>query len=626
MMNKSETGHGTGGFISEPDKRDYRFEKHSFVGGGAFKWETGYDIEEVLGFKLRPNDQGDSFSCFPGKTPVLMEDFSYKNISSITKGDVVLSHLGIPRKVNKVYQRKWQGTMTRLKMYGDFREIESTNEHPYLVKKRGEKYSYPIFEYTEEPKWINAKDIEKGDFVGMPFNNIVRDTTINSFEKDPDFLWLLGLYLAEGSTSKYITVLSVHKDETHFLNKAKNIMNKYGANVTHHFKKNSKSLSINIHGEKWANVFRELGGSYCDKKKINTRLLFLEPYLQMQIYNGWNDGDGRKGNKSHSVVTTSYELVLQMRTILLRNGIFSSLQKRNDGEHKKQAYTLEHSETSRYSFIKDNICWVQIKSTVKNQYFQGENVYNLEVDVDNTYQVNGVIVHNCGGQAWSKYGSVLEYLKTRTYEERSAKFIYSQIFYPAGGSTGRDNCKIATKKGFCLESIVPSYENGKPPSEAFMRRINDLTAEAFSNALGFKTTSFYSLKKNIEDVAAAISTGYGCVIGINGKNNGTWHSQFPKPDKNHEWGHWVYAGKAKMIDGKRYIGILNSWGYIGDNGWQWISEDFFTQGLIIEGWVIIHDERLVELNILTSLKELLETLLSLSKKAINGVSNLLKGR
>src|SRR5690242_17801906 len=68
---------------------------------------------------------------------------------------------------------------------------------------------------------------------------------------------------------------------------------------------------------------------------------------------------------------------------------------------------------------------------------------------------------SCGGQAWATYGSVLEAFATGSFEERSAKFIYSQTFVnqPGGGSSGRDNNALVKKDGFGLEELTVSYEN-----------------------------------------------------------------------------------------------------------------------------------------------------------------------
>lgn len=184
---------------------------------------------------------------------------------------------------------------------------------------------------------------------------------------------------------------------------------------------------------------------------------------------------------------------------------------------------------------------------------------------------------SCGGQAFSYYGAIKEALMTGTYEERSAKFLYAQCYVPSGGSRGRDLCDIAINQGFGRETFTPSYENGNPPNEEFMIRSQDITDLARQEAKSTLALSYASVDSaNIDAVAQAIRDNHGCVIGITGENGKGWLTTYPLPATKTDWRHWVYAGKAKMINGKKHIGIINSWGDIGERGWQWVSEDYFN--------------------------------------------------
>ena len=191
---------------------------------------------------------------------------------------------------------------------------------------------------------------------------------------------------------------------------------------------------------------------------------------------------------------------------------------------------------------------------------------------------------SCGGQAMAYYGEVLEGVATKTTEERSAKFIYAQTFVPPMGSRLRDNCEIAVKQGWATESVLSSYENGNPPSEAFMERKEDITDAVRANATQSRALSYALVdNKDIDAVAQAIANNYGAIILIRGENNGTWLSTYPDVTTGiGQWGHFLYCCGAKKINGKKYIKVKNSWGNIGDNGYQYISEDFFRLGYIYE--------------------------------------------
>lgn len=185
---------------------------------------------------------------------------------------------------------------------------------------------------------------------------------------------------------------------------------------------------------------------------------------------------------------------------------------------------------------------------------------------------------SCGGQAWATQDAVLEAITTGSFEERSAKYIYEQTFVYPGGSNGRDNCNILVKQGCAREAVLSSYDHGMPPSEAFMEKAT-ITAKARLDAKSSRLLSYANVNTDIDTVAQAIRENSGVVLGIVGVNNGTWESDMPNPPADsapaERWYHWVYAGKSKIINGKKCIGILNSWGNVGDNGWQWLSEDYF---------------------------------------------------
>lgn len=188
---------------------------------------------------------------------------------------------------------------------------------------------------------------------------------------------------------------------------------------------------------------------------------------------------------------------------------------------------------------------------------------------------------SCGGQAGRYYVEMLNTLAMGKFERLSAKDIYCWIYYQGGGTTSRDIGKRIGDHGVAREAHVPSYQNGQAPSEAFMQ--DRSTSLSVSDAMRLGLISAYAKSKlDIESIAIAIRDNHGCIITLGGQNNGTWLSQFPKPPVVEQWRHFLYAGKAKMINGKKYIGIKNSWGDdVGVNGWQWIGEEYPIQDSLV---------------------------------------------
>lgn len=193
--------------------------------------------------------------------------------------------------------------------------------------------------------------------------------------------------------------------------------------------------------------------------------------------------------------------------------------------------------------------------------------------------------YSCGGQAWATLAGVLEAKATGSFEERSAKFVYAQTYQWGGGSTARDNANIFIKQGVARESVLSSYDHGAPPAEAYMTRSGDIGEVARNDAKLSLSSSYAAVTTTIDEVARALRDNHGVILGIDGENNGTWSSAFPKPPTHTEWRHWIYAGKAKKLGGVKYLGLLNSWGTaVGESGWQWIPESYFTSGHIFSAW------------------------------------------
>lgn len=223
--------------------------------------------------------------------------------------------------------------------------------------------------------------------------------------------------------------------------------------------------------------------------------------------------------------------------------------------------------------------------------------YNIEDKVGKIKVKDQNGSFSCGGQAWAYYMGVLDAVNdNKPYEEKSARFIYAQTAEIGGGSDGRKNSDLCKKQGVSTEYVCRSYENGRPPSEAWITK-KELPLEAIYEARNALTEVYAQISTyNIESVAQAISANLGCVLMVNGQNNGTWLTNNPKhPTGGGEvWRHWIYACKIRIFNGRKQIGFLNSWSdMVGDSGTQWLDEDYFSSGHVPVGWVMTAKENVV---------------------------------
>lgn len=191
---------------------------------------------------------------------------------------------------------------------------------------------------------------------------------------------------------------------------------------------------------------------------------------------------------------------------------------------------------------------------------------------------------SCVGQTTSEIAAILHYLKTNEIKQFSARDIYCQIFLPNGGAQLRDGMDSLTKKGIETEIDLPSI----PESEEHMRDKTGLdlnkAAQDFDLAL-HGNPKYAFIPANIDEFAAALRDHKCMMIGVYGDNAG-WHTADVVPPATPVWGHAICGVKAVMRNGKKAIKFLNHWSSMwGENGYGYLSEDYFTAGQVMAGYV-----------------------------------------
>jgi len=517
-----------------------------------------------------------TLKCFPSSINILMDSLKSKKIKDVVVGDIVMTHNGNKKQVTKTFRRKWQGTMESIKVKGLIDKIECTQEHPIFAIKTIKKQAKP---YNEEARFYEAKELTKDDWVSVPISREVRDTTINSIEKNPEFLWILGLYMAEGcinSTDRSSITFGLHQKETDYYERIKTFFNKTGVNVNCYTSPKHKGMSVNVYSKYWAELLSELGGEKCDKKKINHRLMFLEPILQMQIVKGIIDGDGSTLTKRTVLVSTSFEMIKQVQFLLMRNNVFSFLNKRKDEKGKKPVWTLEFSKGSHSSFLRGDTFFVKIQNKESIKGFTGGYVYNFEVEDDNSYIANGVGVHNCVSFTTAKLALISLWLKTKETLRFSPNSIYKyRSNSPSGGMIGDDAFGIWKDKGISLDIVCKSnqVQEGDP---------YEISNFAKAVAQGFKLGGYITItEKDFDRVASTIqTTGKGIMVWFYFTSR-EWSLEIPRvidnltnPYLSQASRHSVTAVDYGLKDGVEVLKIEDS-AWFGGRNVRYITREFF---------------------------------------------------
>ena len=334
-----------------------------------------WDVTKIDTSKLQGIDLVTyGFPCVP-RGYKIKTDNGYKNIEDIKVNDLVLTHTNTYQHVLKTMNR-FSDHINHIKCVG-CEDLQLTDEHPLYVLRNNEFC------------WIKAKDLNKLDYITYNINT-------NSIKTDiPDnALWLLGRYIADGYKEKNSPNRPVFA-----IGKAK----------VEEFEQYIKDYSYTVfHADRSAIEYRITDDYLCEliknlptgsiNKQIPQWVIDL-PKEQLEIfYRGYFSGDGhsRKDRDLEMFCTVSKELYLALQEIIIKlYNVVPTVSIRHDNRKD----TFNDTYNAQYSFnpknqkvINDQIC-VPIKEVTRET--KEIEVFNFEVEKDNSYTVNNVIVHNC---------------------------------------------------------------------------------------------------------------------------------------------------------------------------------------------------------------------------------------
>lgn len=313
-----------------------------------------------------------------------------------------------------------------------------------------------------ELKWVEAKDLKPGDFVAWAFPNkevdiksikvsdyvdvLVEDglaywkTSLpynegkkhntsnpipNEIEITPDFMRLVGYYLAEGHIDNNVLNFSFNKKEVEYINDVKKIMSDlFNLKPSERVVKNVHRLSFGC--KPLAIIFGKLFGRKSGEKQLPQFFLFLPTYKQKELIKGLFRGDGSLvSGKVLDYCTSSPKLLQQVRIILARLGVVASFEEAKelvctiegrkvkfgkvchtrlrDKKLFKEVFNVEveGEPKARLGYIDGNYFISRIRQVEETPY--DGYVYNLEVEGDNSFSLIGATVHNCNAAAGAPY-------------------------------------------------------------------------------------------------------------------------------------------------------------------------------------------------------------------------------
>ena len=342
------------------------------------------------------------FPCFISGTPVLTGR-GFVPIEEVRAGDSVLSMDGKYHNVECLMTHQADEVVC-LKAQGLFKELKCTPNHPFYVKrKNGKGYS--------SPEYIPASRLKKGDKVGYP----VHEGTDQSYS--PAFWKLIGTWIADGWTDNNKRKSHVPQGHRGSRINSRNhkviiccskkniarlhhVIQKAGYNYTLSEDKDTYRCII---CDSWLCDFLQDFGKYAYGKRLSPQCYRIDNERKKALLEGWFADGYADNNGNIKVTTVSRELVMGMAQIardVYKRPVSVSRKTCNrvciiEGRtvNERPQYCLTIPYNSRYGFYENGIVWCNVKSISMNK--ESNQVFNLSVYEEHSYNVYGLAVHNC---------------------------------------------------------------------------------------------------------------------------------------------------------------------------------------------------------------------------------------
>ncbi|RLC80963.1 MAG: hypothetical protein DRJ03_20735 [Chloroflexi bacterium] len=353
--------------------------------------------------------------CFKGCTEV-ETSICAKPIKDIKVGEYVKTHKGRLRMVTKVMKRDYSQRSPLVRIKTANSSIKCTPEHPF----------YAITEKAIGLEWVKAKDLKSGDALVYPDTNSedridfecsgcgnTKKDSYREFPVDTNLARFFGLYLAEGCAEKDSICFTFHNKEAEYIDHVSNICRDIFKRKPTIRKRWATHVKINI--RPLADRFRGWFGTHAHTKVIPDFVFGWNLRNRLAFIKGYLDGDGSNSGGGSSFISASKKLLDGFEKLCSASGLkcttygyippSEAIMKDGHIIKNKGAYMGRVSKRS-YDKLLDLLGAVRsgqyllmYVQSVKDKWqaasLKDNNVYNLEVEEDNSYIAGSVTAHNC---------------------------------------------------------------------------------------------------------------------------------------------------------------------------------------------------------------------------------------
>lgn len=345
--------------------------------------------------------------CFTAGHMVITQR-GYVPIEGIVVGDMVVTHKGRLRRVVRIGSKI--ARVGRLSGVGLGEKISCTPDHPFRSvewrmqnTKRGNKYER--VEHIGDPSWTAAKDMPGSQWCALTAVSVDAPVMPDGIDAD-ELLYIAGFYLGDGfirrwsDANKKAVVFGVNDEK----------VDRFKARVTQSVSvlRERTGPRIVLGNTAIADWLIENFGEYSHAKTLPAWVL-AHPQ-RAALMDGYRDTDGHCTANGWRAISVSRALAYGMRDLAQTLGMVASvaftkveptktIEGRKVNQRDYWTVTAFNGETSRKSRIRHGVL---LRTVSAFEEVGDETVFNIEVDEDHSYVLDGVIVHNC--QAFSVAG------------------------------------------------------------------------------------------------------------------------------------------------------------------------------------------------------------------------------
>ncbi|EIH1149038.1 DNA cytosine methyltransferase, partial [Escherichia coli] len=349
--------------------------------------------------------------CFTAGHMVLCKN-GYKPIENVCPGDYVVSHLGRLQQVKRVGSKIANTGL--LNAVGQPLGIRTTNDHPFLAvrwKAQNTRKNGTYFkrELLSEPEWRAACDMPGYQWCALTNFNIAFPDICSRFLSEEQAMYLAGAYVGDGyirrwrGKSKKAVVFGIN------CQKLRKFHCRIPENIFSVASEIRGSIKVTLNDTCYANWLNEHFGELSHAKRIPAWV--MSHPLRHVFLQGYLDTDGTPSGKAgFRINSVSSALAWGVAGLSQTCGYVSSVSF-IEVEPKK---VIEDRVVNQRNYYQVTICPQKLSRksrlahgmllrTVKEFKSVGlDTVYNIEVEGDHSYILNGAVVHNC--QAFSIAG------------------------------------------------------------------------------------------------------------------------------------------------------------------------------------------------------------------------------